>query len=152
MKLDLKLQGIDENGVENTYSVDDFEGKTVVLYFYPKDATPGCTKEACAFRDNYNRLTSDAIVVGVSPDGIKSHKAFQKKENLNFILLSDPEHLLADEFGVWGEKSMYGKKYMGIIRSTFIFNKNSRIINHWKNVKVSGHVDEVLEFLENHDK
>ena len=145
--LDIKLHGIDADGVEKEYSLADFNGKEVVLYFYPKDNTSGCTQEACDFRDNYNRLTSKAAVIGVSPDSIKSHKGFQEKHGLNFILLSDPEHKLAEVFGAWGEKSMYGKKYFGIIRSTFILDKTGKIQKEWRKVKVTGHVDEVLESI-----
>lgn len=141
----IKLKGIDAQGEEKEFSLGDFS-ETVVLYFYPKDDTPGCTQEACDFRDNFNRLTSKATVIGVSPDGIESHKKFQQKHSLNFILLSDPEHILSNLLGVWIEKSMYGKKYMGIERSTFII-KDGLIAKAWKNVKVKGHVDEVIESL-----
>ena len=106
----IKLSGIDKDGNEREYSEEDFEGQKVILYFYPKDNTSGCTQEACDFRDNLNRLTKYALVVGVSPDSIKSHKGFKEKQGLNFPLLSDPEHVLAMKFGVWKEKSMYGKK------------------------------------------
>lgn len=143
--LDIKLQGIGSNGAEKEYSLSEFTGKEVILYFYPKDNTPGCTQEACDFRDNYNRLTAKATVIGVSPDSIKSHKNFQQNHGLNFILLSDPEHKLAEAFDAWGEKSMYGKKYFGIIRSTFILDSNGKIKKEWRNVKVNGHLDEVLE-------
>lgn len=143
--MEIKLQGIDAEGVEKEYKLSDFKGQNVVLYFYPKDNTPGCTQEACDFRDNFNRLTSKATVVGVSPDSIASHKKFKEQHGLNFILLSDPEHKLAETYSAWGEKSMYGKKYMGIIRSTFILDKLSEIKKAWPNVKVKGHVDEVLE-------
>lgn len=143
----IKLQGIDENGEEKTYELADFQGKPVVLYFYPKDNTSGCTQEACHFRDNYNRLSAKAQVVGVSPDNIRSHRRFQKKQNLNFILLSDTEHELAQAFGVWVEKSMYGRKYMGIERSTFVLDEDGTVIREWRKVKVSGHVNEVLDFL-----
>jgi len=145
--LDIKLNGIDENGEEKEYSISDFKGKRVVLYFYPKDNTPGCTQEACDFRDNINRLTSVATVVGVSPDNIQSHKKFKEKQDLNFILLSDPEHTLSEDLKVWTEKSMYGKKYMGIERSTFVLDKDGKIEKEWRKVKVKGHVDEVLDFL-----
>ncbi len=145
--LNIKLQGINEKAEEKEYSLADFKGKDIVLYFYPKDNTPGCTQEACDFRDNFNRLTSKAAVIGVSPDSIKSHVGFQAKHGLNFILLSDPDHKLAEVFGAWGEKSMYGKKYMGIIRSTFILDKDGEIKKEWKNVKVKGHVDEIVEYL-----
>lgn len=145
--LNIKLQGIDENGKEKEYSLTDFKGQNVVLYFYPKDNTPGCTQEACDFRDNFNRLTSRATLIGVSPDSIKSHIGFKEKQGLNFILLSDPEHKLAEVFGAWGEKSMYGKKYMGIIRSTFYLDKDGKIEKEWRNVKAKGHVEEVLTYI-----
>ena len=143
----IKLQGIDINGIEKEYSLNDFKGQKVILYFYPKDNTSGCTQEACDFRDNINRLTSFATVIGVSPDSIKSHLKFKEKQSLNFILLSDPEHKLAEAFNVWVEKSMYGRKYMGIERSTFVLDENMNIIKEWRKVKVKGHVDEVIEYL-----
>jgi len=120
-----------------------------VLYFYPKDNTSGCTKEACDFRDNMSRLLPYANVIGVSPDSIASHQKFQQKQSLNFTLLADVEHKLAEKYGVWKEKSMYGRKYMGIERSTFVLNAQGKIIKEWRKVKVSGHVDEVLAFLQN---
>lgn len=144
---EIKLQGIDKDGIEKEFSLNEYKGKKVILYFYPKDNTSGCTQEACDFRDNYNRLTAKAEVIGVSPDSIKSHLKFQEKHGLNFTLLSDPEHKLAEIFGAWGEKSMYGKKYMGIIRSTFLLDENGEIIKEWKKVKVKGHVDDVLSSL-----
>ena len=144
---DIKLQGLDTKGNEKEFSLNDFKGQKVILYFYPKDNTSGCTQEACDFRNNINRLTSYATVIGVSPDSIKSHKSFKEKHSLNFILLSDPEHKLAEDFEVWKEKSMYGRKYMGIERSTFILNKNGKIEKEWRKVKVKGHVDEVIEYL-----
>ena len=144
---EIKLQGIDIDGIEKEYSLNDFKGQKVILYFYPKDNTSGCTQEACDFRDNINRLTSLATVIGVSPDSIKSHLKFKEKQDLNFILLSDPEHKLAEAFNVWVEKSMYGRKYMGIERSTFILDENLNIIKEWRKVKVKGHVDEVIEYL-----
>ena len=144
---DIKLQGIDVGGIEKEYSLNDFKGQKVILYFYPKDNTSGCTQEACDFRDNINRLTSFATVIGVSPDSIKSHLKFKEKQSLNFILLSDPEHKLAQAFNVWVEKSMYGRKYMGIERSTFVLDENLNIIKEWRKVKVKGHVDEVIDYL-----
>ena len=143
----IKLQGIDIDGIEKEYSLNNFRGQKVILYFYPKDNTSGCTQEACDFRDNINRLTSFATVIGVSPDSIKSHLKFKEKQGLNFILLSDPEHKLAEAFNVWVEKSMYGRKYMGIERSTFVLDENLNIIKEWRKVKVKGHVDEVIEYL-----
>ena len=145
--LNLKLSGIDKDGNEQEYTLADFAGEKVILYFYPKDNTSGCTQEACDFRDNMNRLTPHAKVIGVSPDSIKSHKGFQEKQGLNFILISDPEHKLSEAFGAWGEKSMYGRKYMGIERSTFVLDKDGNIEKEWRNVKVKGHVDEVLAYL-----
>ena len=144
---DIKLQGLDAEGNEKEFSLNDFKGQKVILYFYPKDNTSGCTQEACDFRNNINRLTSYATVIGVSPDSIKSHKSFKEKQSLNFILLSDPEHKLAEKFEVWKEKSMYGRKYMGIERSTFIIDKSGNIEKEWRKVKVKGHVDEVIEYL-----
>lgn len=141
----IKLKGIDANGNEAEFALDEITGP-IVLYFYPKDDTPGCTIEACDFRDSFNRVASKATVIGVSPDNIESHKKFKEKFGLNFILLSDPEHILAQKFGVWHEKSMYGKKYMGINRSTFII-KDGLVAKGWKDVKVEGHVDKVIESL-----
>ena len=143
----IKLQGIDVNGIEKEYSLNDFKGQKVILYFYPKDNTSGCTQEACDFRDNINRLTKFATVIGVSPDSIKSHLKFKEKQSLNFILLSDPEHKLAEAFKVCVEKSMYGRKYMGIERSTFALDKNLNVVKEWRKVKVKGHVDEVIDYL-----
>ena len=144
---DIKLQGIDVDGIEKEYSLNDFKGQKVILYFYPKDNTSGCTQEACDFRDNINRLTSFATVIGVSPDSIKSHLKFKEKQDLNFVLLSDPEHKLAEAFNVWVEKSMYGRKYMGIERSTFVLDEKLNVIKEWRKVKVKGHVDEVIDYL-----
>ena len=144
----IKLQGIDIDGIEKEYSLNNFKGQKVILYFYPKDNTSGCTQEACDFRDNINRLTSFATVIGVSPDSIKSHLKFKENQSLNFILLSDPEHKLAKAFNVWVEKSMYGRKYMGIERSTFVLDENLNIIKEWRKVKVKGHVDEVIDYLD----
>lgn len=141
----IKLKGIDNTGEEKEFSLSEFSG-TIVLYFYPKDNTPGCTQEACDFRDNFNRLTTKATVIGVSPDSIESHKKFQQQHGLNFILLSDPEHKLAEKLEVWKEKSMYGKKYMGINRSTFII-KDGLVTKTWHDVKVKGHVDDIIESL-----
>ena len=145
--LNIKLNGIDAAGNEFSCSLADFKGQKTVLYFYPKDNTSGCTAEACDFRDNYNRLTAKAVVIGVSPDSVKSHIGFRQKQGLNFILLSDSEHKLAEALGVWKEKSMYGRKYMGIERSTFVIDKDGKIAHEWRKVKVAGHVDEVMKFL-----
>lgn len=146
-ELDIKLSGIDETGAEKEYNISEFAGKQTILYFYPKDNTSGCTQEACDFKENKNRWSTKALVIGVSPDSIKSHKNFQAKQGLNFILLSDSEHKLAEAFDVWGEKSMYGRKYMGIIRSTFLIDNNGEVVKEWKKVKIKGHVEEVLSEL-----
>jgi len=142
-----KLSAVAADGEEKEFSLNDFKGRRVVLYFYPKDNTSGCTAEACDFRDNLNRLTKYAVVVGVSPDSLKSHRLFWEKQGLNFILLSDPDHRLAEFFGVWKEKSMYGRKYMGIERSTFILDESGAIVKEWRKVKVKGHVDEVIDYM-----
>ena len=144
---DIKLSGLDIEGNEKEFSLNDFKGQKIILYFYPKDNTSGCTQEACDFRDNLNRLIKYGVLIGVSPDSIKSHKSFKKKQSLNFILLSDSEHRLAESFGVWVEKSMYGRKYMGIDRSTFIINEEGEIEKEWRKVKVKGHVDEVIKYI-----
>lgn len=143
----MTLQAIDKNGKIIEFSEKSLIGKTTVLYFYPKDNTSGCTKEACDFRDNMNRLLKYADVVGVSPDSVSSHQKFQTKQGLNFTLVADVEHELAVKYGVWKEKSLYGRKYMGIERSTFIINKEGKVEKEWRKVKVAGHVDEVLKAL-----
>lgn len=119
-------------------------GKKVILFFYPKDDTPGCTKEACGFRDAFPEFGKiDAVVLGVSPDSLDSHRKFKKKYQLPFRLLSDEGHRLADAFGVWKQKSMYGLKFMGIERTTVIIDRNGRVARIFPKVKVPGHVQEV---------
>lgn len=141
------LRAIDKDGKQVEFNPDDWRGKRTVLYFYPKDNTSGCTKEACDFRDNMSRLLPYAAVIGVSPDSIASHQKFQQKQNLNFTLVADTEHLLALKYEVWKEKSLYGRKYMGIERSTFVIAPDGTIEKEWRKVKVAGHVDEVLSYL-----
>ncbi len=132
----------------NTVSLSQFAGKNVVLYFYPKDDTPGCTVEACNFRDEHSALEkAGAVVLGVSPDTTKSHQKFATKFNLPFPLLADTEHKVAEAYGAWGEKSNYGRKYMGIIRSTFLIDPQGKVKHVWPKVKVKGHVNEVLSVL-----
>lgn len=143
------LQAITKDGMLIDFNEKDLIGHLTVLYFYPKDNTSGCTKEACDFRDNMNRLLAYANVIGVSPDGISSHQKFQQKQGLNFTLIADVNHELAEKYGVWKEKSMYGRKYMGIERSTFILNKKGEIIKEWRKIKVTGHVEEILSFFAN---
>ncbi|XZE33412.1 thioredoxin-dependent thiol peroxidase [Pirellulaceae bacterium SH501] len=129
--------------------LSDFKGKTVVLYFYPKDDTPGCTKEACAFRDASDLLQArGAVVLGVSPDDEKSHAKFRDKFSLNFPLLADPDHAIADAYGAWREKNMYGKKSMGVQRSTYLIDKDGKVAKVWKRVSVDGHDAAVLEAID----
>ena len=126
----------------------DLKGKKVVLYFYPKDDTPGCTKEACAFRDGIDKIKKrGAVVLGVSADSVESHKKFKSKFDLNFPLLADSDKKMIEAYGVWKEKSMYGKKYMGIERTTFVIDENGKIAHIFPKVKVDQHYDEVLEAL-----
>ncbi len=123
-------------------------GGPVVLYFYPKDDTPGCTREACAFRDQKAALKKlGAKVFGLSPDGVESHVKFRDKYKLNFLLLADHDHKIADKYGAWREKNMYGKKSMGIQRSTFLIDAAGKVAKVWKRVKVDGHDEKVLEAL-----
>jgi len=131
-----------------TYALKDLRGRKVVLYFYPKDDTPGCTKEACSFRDNLSRVQSKgAIVLGVSKDDLASHAKFREKYSLSFPLLSDPEGKVLSAYGVWKEKNLYGKTFMGIERTTFVIDERGRIQKVFPRVKVDGHVDEVLAAL-----
>jgi thioredoxin-dependent peroxiredoxin len=136
----------DDKGADVRLS--DFRGKPVVLYFYPQDDTPGCTKEACAFRDRRADLESrGAVVLGVSPDDVASHGRFRDKYGLNFPLLADAGHQVADAYGAWREKNMYGKTSMGIQRSTFLIDRDGKVRKVWKKVNVDGHDEQVLEAL-----
>lgn len=129
-------------------SLTDFQGKNIVLYFYPKDMTPGCTTESCDFRDfhpDFEKLNT--VVIGVSPDDITSHQKFIAKHNLPFTLLADTEQALAKHFDVWKLKKNFGREYMGIERSTFVINTQGEIVKEWRKVKVKGHVEEVLQFV-----
>lgn len=126
----------------------DFKGSPVVLYFYPADDTPGCTREACAFRDRSAELKKlGAKVLGVSPDDVASHGKFRDKFKLNFPLLADPDHVVAEKFGAWREKNMYGKKSLGIVRSTFLIGADGVIKKVWRSVKVDGHDEAVIAAL-----
>lgn len=134
-----------------TWSAKGLKGTPFVIYFYPKDSTPGCTTESCDFRDNLARLALRGVtLLGVSPDSLKSHATFIAKQDLNFPLLADTEHELAEKAGVWKEKSMYGRTYMGIERSTFLVGADGAILEEWRGVKVPGHVDAVLAAVEKH--
>ncbi|RFU69385.1 thioredoxin-dependent thiol peroxidase [Bacillus sp. V59.32b] len=126
----------------------DFTGKHVVLYFYPKDMTPGCTTEACDFRDQHEKFAAlDAVILGISPDPAESHTKFIDKHGLPFLLLADENHEVAELYDVWKLKKNFGKEYMGIERSTFLINKEGVLVKEWRKVKVKGHVEEALEFL-----
>ena len=137
----------DKNG--NNVSLSDFRGQKVVLYFYPKDNTPGCTKEACSIRDSmpdFSRL--NVKILGVSRDSGESHRKFIEKQNLNFTLLSDPEHKVMEEYGAWGEKTLYGKKSMGVIRSTFVINEDGVIEKVYKKVNTATHGEDLKKYFE----
>ena len=141
---DFKLK--DQDG--KTVSLSDFKGKNVVLYFYPKDDTPGCTKEACSFRDELPRFGKiDAVILGVSPDSVDSHKKFAQKFELPFTLLSDENKKVVEAYDVWKEKNNYGKKYMGVERTTYVIDKEGKIKKIFNKVKVDGHSEEVMEAL-----
>lgn len=136
----------DAQGKEHTLS--QYKGKKVILYFYPKDDTPGCTKEACDFRDSIQVITKKkAVVFGISADSSESHGKFAKKFGLPFTLLSDPEKKVIEKYQAWGEKSMYGRKYMGILRTSYVIDEQGKILKAFANVKVPGHVEEVLALL-----
>lgn len=134
-------------------TLSDYKGQIVVLYFYPRDDTPGCTKQACSFSDNFNALKKlNVAVIGISKDSVKSHEKFKEKYGLNFDLASDTEKTVIDAFGSWVEKSMYGKKYMGINRDTFLIDEQGIIRHIWRKVKVEGHTEEVLAEIKNLQK
>jgi thioredoxin-dependent peroxiredoxin len=137
----------DQDG--NDVSLSDYRGRKVVLYFYPKDDTSGCTAQACDLRDHAQTFdASGAVILGVSPDGVKSHRKFADKYDLPFTLLADTDHAIADAYGVWQEKSMYGRKYWGNVRTTFVIDEDGRIMKVLPNVKPAQHVDLVLASLQ----
>ncbi|CAI7724801.1 MULTISPECIES: thioredoxin-dependent thiol peroxidase [Bacillus] len=144
---DIELLG--DNGEK--VKLSDFKGKHIVLYFYPKDMTPGCTTEACDFRDRHQSFAElDAVIIGVSPDGQDKHQKFKEKHDLPFLLLVDDEQKLSEAFDVWKLKKNFGKEYMGIERSTFLINKEGKLVKEWRKVKVKDHVEEALEELKAH--
>lgn len=141
---DFKLEGSDGR----THSLSNYKGRKIVLYFYPKDNTPGCTVEACGFRDKYEEIKErGAVILGISPDSVESHKKFIEKQKLSFVLLSDTEKQVAEKYTCLKEKSMFGKKYKGIERSTFIIDENGNVVKEFRKVNVKGHIEEVLEHL-----
>ncbi|MBL4701566.1 MAG: thioredoxin-dependent thiol peroxidase [Phycisphaeraceae bacterium] len=128
--------------------LSQYAGQWVILYFYPKDNTSSCTKQACAFRDQLPDFSSaNAVVLGVSPDDEKSHTKFIQKHDLPFTLLADPEHQALTRYGVWQEKSMYGRKYMGVVRTTYLIDPKGKVAQRWDKVKVANHIQDVLESL-----
>ncbi|WP_022846119.1 MULTISPECIES: thioredoxin-dependent thiol peroxidase [unclassified Desulfurobacterium] len=136
----------DDTGKETC--LKDFKGKWVVLYFYPKDNTPGCTKEAEGFTEKLDEFKKlNAEVVGISPDSVESHRKFKEKKNLKVTLLSDPEHKVIEEYGVWKLKKRFGKEYYGVVRTTYLIDPEGKVVHVWKNVRVKGHVEKVLEML-----
>lgn len=138
---------IDQHGQKQ--SLAEAKGRWVVLYFYPKDNTPGCTKEACQFRDRSDELTDRGVIVlGVSPDDQASHKKFNDKHKLNFPLLVDEDARLCKKYGVWQEKSMYGRKFMGVVRTTYLIDPRGRVAHRFDKVKVANHVDQVIKTLD----
>ena len=141
---DFKLEGDDGK----THTLKEFSGKTLILYFYPKDNTPGCTVEACEFRDAAAAYKKrKAVVVGVSPDSVAAHGKFRDKHDLNFLLLADPDHEVAAAYGAWGDKVLYGRKFKGIIRSTFVIDEKGRIAGARYKVSPKGHASAILEAL-----
>ncbi len=126
-------------------NLSDFLGKPVVLYFYPKDDTPGCTTEACNFRDDYEEYRKQGIeIIGVSPDSVKSHTKFTSKHSLPFLLLADEDHKVCEMYGVWGKKKIFGKEFFGVLRTTFLIDKDGNIVKVFKGVKPSDHSKEVI--------
>ncbi|MBI9055266.1 MAG: thioredoxin-dependent thiol peroxidase [Bacteroidales bacterium] len=142
-----RFKGLDQNG--DTISLEDYKGKKVILYFYPKDNTPGCTNEACDLRDNYNNLLTKGMdVIGVSPDSEKSHQKFIGKYDLPFRLISDPEKVVLNLYNAWGEKKLYGKTYDGVLRKTFIIDENQNIEKIIEKVKTKDHTNQIYGELE----
>lgn len=143
------LPGIDAEGREATLCLKDFlhQDRDIVLYFYPKDETPGCTAEACDFRDNFSRLSGRAFVLGVSPDSAASHLKFRKHHSLNFPLLSDRDKKVLKDYEAYGYKNLYGVLTRGVIRSTYVIDPEGKVKKRWLGVRAKGHVDKVLEYL-----
>ena len=141
-----------ENQDGKKISLKDFAGKNVILYFYPKDNTSGCTKEACNFRDDFPKFGKmNVVILGVSPDSVQSHKKFSQKYKLPFDLLSDEKKQVLEKYEVWKEKSMYGRKYMGVERSTFVIDKTGKAVKIFRKVKVDNHNDEVMKVIKELD-
>lgn len=139
------------NQNEERVSLSQFKGKNIILYFYPKDMTPGCTTQACDFRDHFKEFSeSDTVIIGISPDPVERHQKFVAKHDLPFILLADEDHEVAESYGVWKLKKMYGREYYGIERSTFIIDKEGMLQKEYRKVKVKDHVKEALQYVKEH--
>jgi len=146
----LAFKGKDQNG--KTVSLTDYKGKKVVLFFYPQDDTPTCTIEACNLRDNYSELQKEGLsVLGISPDDEASHKKFEEKYQLPFTLVADPKQKIIEAYGVWGEKNLYGRKYMGLHRTTFIIDEQGKIIKIFLKPRSKMHTEEILKFLKEYE-
>jgi len=142
-----EFSGLNQNGEQ--ISLSGFKGKKLILYFYPKDNTPGCTAESCNLNDNYQLWLSKGYeVVGVSPDSVASHKKFANKFKFGFNLIADPEKIILQDYGVWGEKSMYGKKYMGVLRTTFVISEEGKIEDIFEKVDTQNHTDQIIKALD----
>jgi peroxiredoxin Q/BCP len=142
-----------ESDNAGTFWLEDLRGKYVVLYFYPKDDTPGCTTEACSFRDSNSEIEAEgAVVLGVSTDSLRSHEKFRRKHSLSFPLLSDPDHRVAEAYGVYGPKKFMGREYLGVHRTTFVIGPDGRLAKVWPEVKPDGHAEEVLAWLRSQRK
>ncbi|WP_245975801.1 thioredoxin-dependent thiol peroxidase [Paenibacillus prosopidis] len=130
-------------------SLSDYRGRNVVIYFYPRDMTPTCTQQSCDFRDaNAEMLKHNTVILGISTDTVKSHQRFIEKKELPFLLLSDTERTVCEQYGVWQLKKLYGKEYMGIVRSTFLIDAAGKLVREWRKVKIKGHTQQVLEAVE----
>lgn len=141
-----EFKGVNENN--NNVSLSDYNGKKIILYFYPKDNTPGCTNEACDLRDNYDMWISRGYdVIGVSPDSQQSHLKFIDKHNLPFTLISDPDKVIIKEYGAWGPKKLYGREYEGLLRTTFVIDETGVITNIFEKVKTKDHTNQILETI-----
>ncbi|MCM3630900.1 thioredoxin-dependent thiol peroxidase [Paenibacillus glycanilyticus] len=129
-----------------TVKLSDYRGKKVVIYFYPKDNTPTCTQQACDFRDAYPAMAgSNTVVLGISPDPVPSHEKFIAKQSLPFLLLSDEKHKVCEKYGVWQMKKLYGREYMGVVRSTFLIDEKGKLVREWRGVKIKGHIQQVAD-------
>jgi peroxiredoxin Q/BCP len=148
LKPGMKAPDFSLPGGEGEVTLKHFRGKKVVLYFYPRDNTPGCTREACSFQENLSHVKRlNAVVIGVSPDPVNSHKGFAQKLGLTFPLVADEKKELSKRYGVWKQKTFMGRKFLGVVRSTFVIDEEGRISHIFRNVRVNGHTDEVLEAL-----